>query len=335
MRRKWVFPLTLLAFVAVAGAFCLWGWLNPLRSLASLRRVDGFPLYVMRYYGGYGFGDYLQQDLPDRADGLRQGLAPAWACTCFAALNPQGSLVFGRNFDWTTRAALLLFTDPPDGYASASMVDITYLGFGSGEPSWNDRQRLLRAPYLPFDGVNERGLAVGMMAVEAQPGHDPHKKTIGSLEAVRLVLDYARDVDEAVSLLQGYNIDFRDGPGLHYLLADVSGHSAVVEFVAGQMVVLRNQRPWQVSTNFSLSEVKPEGALAPCRRYNTVWSRLEVTQGRLSPSEAMDLLEEVAQTGGVSPTQWSVVYDMAGGRIRVVVGRQYERMHEFLLRMWR
>jgi len=105
--------------------------------------------------------------------------------------------------------------------------------------------------------------------------------------------------------------------------------------VAGQMVVLRNQRPWQVSTNFSLSEVKPEGALAPCRRYNTVWSRLEVTQGRLSPSEAMDLLEEVAQTGGVSPTQWSVVYDMAGGRIRVVVGRQYERMHEFLLRMWR
>ena len=36
-------------------------------------------------------------------------------------------MVYGRNFDWQYSPALLLFTNPPDGYASVSMVDIEYL----------------------------------------------------------------------------------------------------------------------------------------------------------------------------------------------------------------
>ena len=37
-------------------------------------------------------------------------------------------MLLGRNFDWYEHPALILFTDPPDGYASVSMVDISYLG---------------------------------------------------------------------------------------------------------------------------------------------------------------------------------------------------------------
>ncbi len=69
--------------------------------------------------------------------------------------------------------------------------------------------------------MNERGLAVGMMAVpSAQAGSDSRKVTIDSLAAIRLLLDKAQSVDEALSLLGAYNIDWGSGPPLHYLIAD-------------------------------------------------------------------------------------------------------------------
>ena len=120
------------------------------RTLASLRQMDDHPLYSMRYYGDYGFQDFLQKGIRaptswQRSD--RQARA-AWACTCFAALNPDGDLLFGRNFDWTHRATLLLFTDPPDGYASVSMVDIHYLGYGEGVPSGGEQAATAGGPLL-------------------------------------------------------------------------------------------------------------------------------------------------------------------------------------------
>ena len=57
------------------------------------------------------------------------GRAPDWACTTYTAHTPQGETLLARNFDWYRHPAMLLFTDPPDGYASASMVDLSYLGF--------------------------------------------------------------------------------------------------------------------------------------------------------------------------------------------------------------
>jgi hypothetical protein len=39
-------------------------------------------------------------------------------------------MLFGRNFDYYYSPALLLFTRPPAGYASVSMVDLAVVGFG-------------------------------------------------------------------------------------------------------------------------------------------------------------------------------------------------------------
>ena len=57
---------------------------------------------------------------------------PPGRCSLFAALGDPENRLFGRNFDWRYSPALLLFTDRPagGGYASVSMVDIAYLGFG-------------------------------------------------------------------------------------------------------------------------------------------------------------------------------------------------------------
>ena len=255
-----------------------------------------------------------------------------WACTTFAALNPNGDALLGRNFDWHNRPSLLLFTDPPDGYASASMVDISYLGFGSGVPDEAQLENLLEAPYWPFDGMNEAGLAVGMMAVpHAEGGSDPQKATLDSLLVIRLLLDYAANVDEAIALLEEVNVDFGGGPPLHYLIADSSGQAAVIEFIDGEMVLLRNEEPWQVSTNVVISEVPEDERIAAGHRYQVVTEALERTEGLVGRAEAMTLLSEVANNGSSYPTMWSVVYNMSTGGIQVVVGRQYDTAYEFRL----
>ena len=183
------------------------------RGPLSLRRLDDHPLYVMHYAGDYGFDQYLQTGVyPDQpaSPAERRRCAEAWGCTVFAALNADGERLLGRNFDWyADHPALLLFTDPPDGYASVSMVDLWYLGYTGDSIGLFERQDLSRAPYIPFDGMNEMGVAVGMMALPSGNGiRDPALRTLEDLEVIRLVLDYAASVDQAIELLQDYNVRF-------------------------------------------------------------------------------------------------------------------------------
>jgi hypothetical protein len=308
---------------------------NESRTLASLRKVDKHPLYVMHYYGDYGFTDYLKKGTPSIYLPVPAGprvYGREEACTVFSTLNKNGNMIFGRNFDWYDHPALILFTAPPDGYASVSMVDISYLGFGMDDTLWLDLDLLLKTPYLPFDGMNECGIAIGVMLVpHAEGGSDPSKATIGDLEVVRLVLDYAGSVEEAVSLLRQYNVRF-DTP-LHYLISDRSGSSAVVEFVGGEVNVIWGEEEWQVSTNFLFSECTLSGATSDCWRYNAAYEVLDRANGDISQGEAMKLLEDVSWHSGTDiSTQWSVVYNLTTGDIDVAMGRRFEQVYPFALR---
>jgi hypothetical protein len=338
MQRRWIFNLVFLLILVVALVLLLRDspteqiiqLSDEQRTLASLEKVDNFPLYVMTYYGDYGFDDYLKQGV-ETVDFPRLSTDQTWACTVFSASNPNSDYLLGRNFDWHDHPALLLFTDPPQGFASVAMVDLHYLGFLKDQPPSDQAlQDLLNAPYWTFDGMNEHGLAVGMMAVAtADPGWDPEKVTIGSLEAIRLMLDYAKDVDEAIDLLQQYNIDFVGGPPLHYLIADGEGNSVVIEFIDGEMILLKAENPWQVSTNFLISIEKPQDSDSSCWRYNLAYEKLESVEGNISPEDSMGILEAVAAPSGSYPTIWSVVYNRSSVEIHVVVGRQYDNIHLF------
>jgi Linear amide C-N hydrolases, choloylglycine hydrolase family len=297
-------------------------------TLDSLKKVDDYPLYTMHYYGAYGQRAWSDS----RREFADVPLSPAWACSLFAALGDANNMLYGRNFDWEYSPALLLYTHPPDGYASLSMVDIAYLGFGGDRVSTvadlplTERRALLRAPFLPFDGMNERGLAVGMAAVP--PGDvkpDPDKDTLDSLMVIRMMLDHAGSVDEAVAILQRYNVDMEGGPPLHYLIADRSGRAALVEFYQGKLFVTPNQTPWHQATNFLLSAFEsPEGQ---CQRYDAISRQLAKTQGSLGTSDAIKLLEQVSQPH----TQWSITYGLTTGDVNVVMGRQYSSARAFHL----
>jgi len=348
----WV-PLLLL-FVATG---CI---SNRYRSVASLKRINDndndVPLYVMRYHGDHesvdlqtgrglkGLWKWLYEKRTNQRAGLPQA-APsaieiaglghqqgvnAYLCTCFSAMDQNSDRLFGRNLDWSCDAALLLFTDPSNGYASVSMVDLTYFGVDSHKPGWLKRYSLLGAPYLPFDGMNECGVAVGIMTVpHADGGHDPNKETLGLMRLIREILNHASTVEQATAIAEKYNITFTYGPPAHLQVSDVHGDSAIIEFVDGETTITQKELPWQVCTNFIVSGKTEKESLDSCWRYNKAHTLLGQSQGYLSETSAMELLDDVSE----DDTAWSIVYEQSSGKIQIVAGQDYEQVYEFQLGM--
>ncbi|MGN9840365.1 linear amide C-N hydrolase [Nonomuraea sp. H19] len=277
------------------------------RTAASLRQVDDLPLYEMTYHGGYDAEAPLTDaELARKADG--------WACSLF---HRPGE--FARNFDWDPNPAMIVHARPPGGHASLSLVDVSYLLADPGPPDLadpQDRRRLAHAVLAPFDGVNDQGLAVGLaQAPDAQlPARTPGRVTVSGVRIIRLLLDRAATVPEAIALMRRYDVDFTGGPQLHYLIADRAGRSAVVEYAGGRLNVIDDR----VLTNISMT-----GADRAARLSDPRYRKL-AEGGR---ADALELLRRVAQPH----TRWSVVYDLDTGAARLVTGQRWERVHTLRL----
>jgi hypothetical protein len=289
-------------------------------TLSSLEKVNDYPLYIMTYCGDYGFQEYLETG---RQIAMNVEAKPAypWGCTCFSGLKNENCRILGRNFDWPEQSIpLLLFTDPPEGFASVSVVDLGFFGYtrDSLPDLRENRVNLLNTPWLPFDGLNEKGVAIGMMAIpHAVSPYDPEKITIGEIEMIRLVLDYAENLSHAISLIRDYNIRMEQPP-IHYLIADRSGKSAIIEFCEGEMKIIPNPGPWQVSTNFIFGELE-DPFRAGCWRFNRACSILGANDGDVTSSSAMEILKSVSHEN----TIWSVVYNMSSGDISIATGSDF------------
>ena len=297
--------------------------LTPVGSGPSgFEKVDDYPLYVMRFNGGYGFSEYLKTGRLNAR--FSDGFAPS--CTVFAAVGTDEDPIVGRNFDFPQNPALLLFTDPPDGFASVSMVDLGYFGYSMShlpDPE-EGLEGLEMTPYLPFDGMNEHGLVVGMAAIpHAEPPLDPRKVSIGEIQVIRLLLDRAKNVDEGIELIKEFNVEMTE-PNIHYLLADRMGNSAIVEFVSGEMKILRSDEPWQVITNFVIHGLGTLNDVS-CSRYSSAYDTLSDVRGSVSTEEAMNILKGSSQTS----TVWSIVYNMETGEIHIAVGGDFAHIFTF------
>ncbi|WP_433238433.1 carcinine hydrolase/isopenicillin-N N-acyltransferase family protein [Streptosporangium sp. CA-135522] len=281
------------------------------RTIESLRRLDDLPLYEMTFHGSYDREvSVSEEDLAGRADG--------WACSLFHLAGERP--LFGRNFDWDPDPAMVVHADPPDGYASVSIADLAYVLGSAAAPDLADprtRRRLAHAVLTPFDGVNEKGLAIGMAAVPdgRLPPRTAGRPAVSSVRIIRVMLDQAATVDEAVTIMRRYDVDFAGSPQIHYLLADATGKSAVVEFADGRLNVIEDR----VLTNFTMTGTTGEQRMADTR-YGELAAGLPAAR---SWQDGMDLLQRVAQ----GHTRWSVVYDLTDATARVVTAKRWERVH--------
>ena len=198
-----VIALVVLVAAAAIAVFALFG--HELTTLGSIQKVDDYPLYTMTYDGDYGMDEFLEQGGASNDSELiefviqriMKGLPitidlPDLACSTFNATTPEGDALFGRNFDLEYSPGMLVRTTPEDGYASVSMVNLGFLGYGEDKMPDDLVSSLtaLAAPYAPLDGMNEAGLGVGVLLIDTDPtDQQTDKVDITTTTAIRLMLD--------------------------------------------------------------------------------------------------------------------------------------------------
>lgn len=336
--------LTILAVVLaliLAAALCvLFVFRKELGSVWSLQKQDDF-YYTMDYKADYGLDEFLETGAKTDSElagfivkKLMKGLPvqislPNLGCSTFAAETPEGEKLFARNFDNKEASYALVHTDPEDGYESISMVNLSYIGFTDGS-SLQDKALALAAPYIPLDGVNEAGLAIGVLQLYNEPTVQETGKTpITTTSAIRMVLDKAATVDEAIGLLEQYDMHSSANAPYHFQIADASGDSATVEYVDNVMTVIRAEEGEKLATtNFVLTPGEAYGDGKGQDRWEILTEGLKKSGGVLAEDEAIGLLEAVQQDktedGIFSGTLWSGVYNLEKRTLMLSCNRDYE-----------
>lgn len=314
---------------------------NKFKTLFSLKQISGGEIYVLNYSGDYklkkflnkGFNTYqelykfLDRNLvnyPDISDELS-----LYSCSAFSASITSGDLITGRNLDIPgVHPVLVLYTNPPEAYASVSTVDISVLGYSSSQKelesklsSLKGRKKLLAAPYMPRDGMNEYGLVVATLnSPKQQINKISERISIGRWQVVRLLLDYARNTTEAVALLNKYNCF--DGE-VHYFITDSSGKSIIAEYINNQLVITEKKSSFQTVSNFLIAH--PEHIGTGQDRYNKMNAILNDFNGKIPEEDSLRILKLVSQP----TTAWSVVYNQTGGNIDLVVKNKFYSVNKF------
>lgn len=335
--------------IAVLAGTALFG--AELKTLGSIEKVDDYPLYTMDYAGDYGIDEFLAQggasndrELIDFVvSRLLKGLPieielPNLACSTFNATTPEGDALFGRNFDLDYAPGMLVRTTPKDGYASISMVNLAFIGYGKDKLPEDLVSSVvsLAAPFTPLDGVNEKGLAVGVLLIDTEATNQQTDRVdITTTTAIRMMLDKCATVDEAIALLEKYDMHASGNRSYHFQIADASGKSVVVEYIGNKMnVVEPGAEGYQAATNFLLTPGDYDFGKGQ-DRYQTIMEQLTASKGVLNEQQAMDVLKSVSreirinEDGEEFRTQWSILYNQDKATAKICVGGDYGQTHEF------
>lgn len=319
--------------MAFVGILCFM-FRHELKTLSTLKE-KGVGVYTMTYDGDYGFDAFLEIGASSDADieafvtkRLLKGLpielnVSDAGCTAFVSRNEEGDIIYARNFDFLYAPFLQVHTNPDNDYASVSTVNLSFAGYGEGNlPSSGisfQNFLTLAAPFLPFDGMNEKGVCIALLAVpEVQMIDDPDKITLNTTTAIRLVLDKAATIDEAVELLRKYNIYFSGDVTCHFLIADATGKSVIVEYYDNGLQVVESDTDYQIASNFiAYHGVNIGEGYTEFDRYDAVEKVLR-DNNTVTTEDCEKLLNTVGvYDGETDKLQWSVVYNLTDktGRI--------------------
>lgn len=335
---------SILALVLVVGGVGLWMFTDKIRAASSVQKI-GENLYYLEYVGDYGFGEFLEEGGAESEEKMAEYIVSYISCGFYkpaleetemnfgcSTLSTKGEnySLMGRNYDWqgTSGNAMIIHTEPDDGYESYSTTWLDFLGFGDGfaPEDFKDKYMSIAAVYVPLDGMNEKGLCVAdLIAGDNEvTKQNTEKADLTTTSAIRLLLDKAANVDEAIALLKQYDMNSSIGMAHHLAISDADGNSVVVEYIDGEMIVTETD----IVTNHYLSQGKKFG-VGDTESHNR-FERLEDMKNSVDSTEAMAQCMESASYQGI--TQWSVVYDKSNMSLDFYSKRDFDNPLSFDLK---
>ncbi|MDD3349735.1 MAG: carcinine hydrolase/isopenicillin-N N-acyltransferase family protein [Eubacteriales bacterium] len=311
---------------------------NAEQTLLSFEAIDPHPAYVMNYFGDYALPDALLEGMESEeavsehfSDLYKMSLSGASsggsvfegkACTGFSASSENDETYFCHNEDWEKSEWLILRTDPKNGYSSYSVCGVEY--------DLENENDLLELPFYPLAGMNNKGLAVSTYSVPVcEPSSDADRPSLIWPLAIRMLLDQAASVDEAITLLNQYNILIEEGNGMQFFIGDAGGDSAIIQWIDGEIIPLKKDGDWQVVTNF-IQQDAPDFEFQNCWRYQKAENVLMEHANKMTAESSMKLLADTSQSGTAGDgTQFSVVFNLTEREFDIVFGKKYENSYSF------
>lgn len=373
--------LAALLLVLAIAVFALWR--NEIASMTSMRllrerddaHLDG-AVYSMDVKGGFYLDDFVAQggaktdkELIDFiTNKITKGLIKMniseseIACSSFTAAAEDGDRLFARNYDFSETNTCVVRTRANEGrHASISTVDLQFLGLDVEKDVEGLANRItcLAVPYIPLDGINDAGVACGIYMTyqggdSVPTDQNTDRPDLTSTTLLRLILDYADTVEEAVEIASSYDLHDSAKTSYHYMVADASGRSAVLEWVGEtnrtdtdgskrELVVTYNDddshigeaeaaSDFQWVTNFILQPgyYEADGEKKGHDRYQRIGEELARTDGVVADEKAaMDILSIVGRRtwnndDGNGCTVHSVVYNLTDKSALWVPNEHYD-----------
>ncbi len=322
-------------------------------TLDSFKKI-GDDLWLMEYKCSYNLDKMLEKGCGSIMDAVRflqkelrlPGLYPntfkdGFACSTFNCQNEEGKYIFGRNFDYKKAPTVVMWSEPENGYKSISVIDSTMFLYGTEHyqlKNANRPKRIMGAPYMSMDGINEKGFSCAVLEIKSKATkQNTGKKPIITTVAIRAALDRCETVDEAIELFSNYDMHDSLFINYHYQFADAYGNSAIIEYVDNKMHVIRQnqQNECLALTNYFLTPGGDNSKGMGEDRYERITQKLKETDGRLSEDDAMKLLSECVldYTHKLLKhpviTLWSAVYNCTDKSMLLCVGMDYDKKYKF------
>lgn len=302
-------------------------------------------LSAVKYEGEYGFDgflsrggassdaeviSYLKSMAVSGAEGMTFGKT-TFGCSTISAKDKEGNALFGRNFDWDTCNAMIVQCVPEKGYASISTVNTDFINLnGANFSSLPDIAQAVVCLYAPLDGMNEKGLAVSvnMLWDSGTISQNTDKPDITTTTAIRLMLDKAATVDEAVSILRQYDMHASMGYMLHFAVADRKGRSVAIEYVNNEMIV--TETPVVTNSYFAEGEKQGKGSKQSKERYDILMKTL-AEKKTLDMEDVRDALSRVGRRhfDDYKSTEWSAVFNQTTGEVHYYHRENYDERFTF------
>lgn len=284
-------------------------------------------VYYIDCYSDYKIDEYLSSDISEvgqldvwMTDSLTHGVPtgdlPDTGCSSFAITDSSGNHLFGRNYDMRSGDSLIIRTYPQTGYSSIGIVDLSHVNLGKGGSydihDEDGKNLLLAAPWCICDGINEKGLGVSLLELDKKHTvMDTEKGDLLIYTALRVILDRCGTIDEAVELLNSYDMYSPRPNTYHIFITDISGRSVAVEWDNGETFVAEDK----AATNVMIHK---GNVYDP--RYLKMHQTLDGADS-LNADEAMELLKSVKQS-----TRWSAVYNLEKFSVDICFNDDYENV---------
>ena len=206
----------------------------------------------------------------------------------------------------------------------------------------------MRARFDPSDGYASVSLVNMALKDGKKPDRDTGKVTLFSLESLGMILDHAKNTDEAIGIIEKHNLYFPKVPQ-HFLISDKSGHSVIIEYGKTGVSVIGPKSPYQICANAPVfgsalilagyREIFCAGTHFNNDAYGNSYYRLLAAEddlirnkGSLSAETGMTMLKDVSMDRNSQdtkyPTLWSVVY-LSTGAVTVAIARNYGNIYRY------